>query len=51
MPSDRALHSAQRIALKLMEAFPAYWNDFDAKWKSWKQAISPSAEFVNPLLH
>lgn len=44
--SEIALHSAQSLSYKLREAFPAYYANFDAKWKRWKQAISSSAECV-----
>lgn len=46
--SERALHSAQSLYIKLLEAFPNYAADFDTKWQRWQQAISPTSEFVCP---
>jgi hypothetical protein len=42
-PSDKALWSAQKLFLNLLEAFPGLVADFEAKWQSWQQAISSSS--------
>jgi hypothetical protein len=48
--SEKTVHSVESLFLKLLEAFPAYTADFEAKWQSWQQAISPSSEFVPPVI-
>ncbi len=42
---ERAIWSASRLYLSLLEAFPKYVQDFQAKWNDWQQAIS-AEEFV-----
>ena len=45
---EQASHSAHSLYSKLLEAFPTYTTDFESKWQSWQQAISPSSGFVSP---
>ncbi|GAB1311543.1 hypothetical protein MFIFM68171_01753 [Madurella fahalii] len=38
--SEKALHSVQRLYLALLDAFPAYVQDFEAKWQTWQLATA-----------
>ncbi len=42
---ERVIWSTSRLYLSLLEAFPKYVQDFQAKWKEWQQVIS-AEEFV-----
>ncbi|KAK0672648.1 hypothetical protein QBC41DRAFT_343535 [Cercophora samala] len=37
---ENTVWSTSRLYLRLLETFPEYVRDFQAKWKSWQQAIS-----------
>ena len=50
---ERVVWSTSRLYLSLLEAFPKYVQDFQAKWNDWQQAIS-AEEFVrlnHPSIH
>jgi hypothetical protein len=44
---ERIVWSTTRLYLSLLETFPKYVEDFQAKWNDWQQAISAD-EFVPP---
>jgi len=44
---ENTIWSTNRLYLRLLETFPKYVEDFQAKWNAWQQAISVQ-EFGNP---
>ena len=48
---ERGLFAAERLFLQLLEAFPTYVAEFEAKWKSWLQVILPASEFAYPAVN
>lgn len=41
---EKALFSAQKLYLNLLEYFPKIITDFDTKWQTWQQAVATSSE-------
>jgi hypothetical protein len=39
VPTETTLWSTTRLYLSLLEKFPIYIQDFEAKWNNWQQAI------------
>ena len=54
---ERVVWSTSRLYLSLLEAFPKYVQDFQAKWNDWQQAISAeefvllSLQIIHPSMH
>ena len=46
--NEKIVWSTTRLYLSLLETFPNYVQDFEAKWKDLQEAISHSAEFATP---
>lgn len=46
---ENTIWSSERLYLRLLDTFPKYIENFEAKWNDWQQAISAQEFSAYPL--